>query len=315
MLEVVIALEVLDKDEEWVGLILAAFGVGGLLGAVIAGMLVSRQKLAFDFSVGIMLWGLPLVLIAIWPEPIVALLAFALMGVGNTLVDVSGFTLMQRSVDDAVLARVFAVFETLFLLTVSMGAIATPLLLEVFGNQTTLIIVGVFLPIVMLLTWKQLSAMDRESIVPERQLALLRGIPIFAPLPSAALESLAGAMELKTVPAGTQIFAQGDAGDLFYVVASGRVEVVKDGEPITLVGPGGFFGEIALLHDVPRQASVRTTEDSEVYALDGDQFVAAVTGHAPSMEAAGATIGSYGLGRPVQPGAVTCFDRCTLPRR
>ena len=135
VLEVVIALEMLGKGEEWVGAILAAFGVGGIVGAVVAGVLVGRQRLALDFSIGIMLWGLPLVAIAIWPEPVVALIAFAIMGVGNTLVDVSGFTLMQRSVDDAVLGRVFAVFETLFLLTVSLGAIATPLLLELFGTR------------------------------------------------------------------------------------------------------------------------------------------------------------------------------------
>lgn len=296
VLEVVIALEVLGKDEAWVGAILAAFGVGGIVGAVVSGMLVSRQRLAFDFSVGIMLWGLPLVAIAMWSDPYVALAAFAVMGVGNTLVDVAGFTLMQRSVDDAVLARVFAVFETLFLLTVSLGAILTPLLLDVWGNTATLVVVGVFLPCVMVVTWKRLQTMDREAVAPIRQLELLHGIPIFASLPAPVLESLAGALTHRTIPANTEIFAQGAAGDLFYVVASGRVEVVRDGVPVLDVTPGGFFGEIALLHGVPRQAAVRTLEETEVFTLDGEQFIAAVTGHASSLEAAGAAIGSYGLG-------------------
>ena len=148
----------------------------------------------------------------------------------------------------------------------------------------------------MVFTWTRLQTMDHEARVPTRQLQLLRGIPIFASLPQPALESLAGAMTLSTVPADTMVFAQGDPGDLFYVVASGRVEVVRDGVAVLDVTTGGFFGEIALLHDVPRQAAITTLEETELYALDGAQFVAAVTGHAPSLEAAGAAIGAYGLG-------------------
>jgi hypothetical protein len=242
------------------------------------------------------LWGLPLILIAIWPTPVVALLALAAMGLGNTLVDVSGFTLMQRSVDDAVLARVFAVFETFFLLTVALGAMLAPLVIHLTDPRVTLAIVGSFLPILIALSWRRLSALDREAVAPVVQLGLLRGISLFSPLPEPTIERLAKHLLPHAFAAGTQVFAQGDEGDAFYVVASGRVGIVKDGEQVLVVEPGGYFGEIALLHDVPRQAAAVALDDVELFSLERDEFVGAVTGHAASMEAASAGIGSYGLG-------------------
>ena len=79
-------------------------------------------------------------------------------------------------------------------------------------------------------------------------------------------------------------------------LADGQVEIVKDGSPVAEVLPGGYFGEIALLHDVPRSAAAVAVKDSEVFALEGEEFVSAVTGYATSREAAEAVIRSYGPG-------------------
>ncbi len=296
VLEVVIALELLDRGDAWVGALSAAFGVGGILGAVIAGALVTRGRLAIDFGAGILLWGLPLILIGIWPHPAVALGVMVLLGIGNTLVDVSGLTLLQRSVPDELLARVFGVLETVFLATVALGAIVAPALVSTLGSRTTLIAVGAFLPVVIVLTWRKLVALDASSRAPEREIALLRGLALFSSLPRPVLEHLAGRMASSTVAAGTRIFAQGDPGDRFYVVASGQVEIDVDGSAVTELLPGGSFGEIALLHEVPRQAGATAMTETELLALEGDDFVSAVTGHARSREAAEAVIRSYGPG-------------------
>jgi len=76
------------------------------------------------------------------------------------------------------------------------------------------------------------------------------------------------------------------------VVGEGEVDVLVDGQPPRREGRGSYFGEIALLRDVPRTASVRAATDVELYALERDYFIAAVTGHAASREAAEAVVGT-----------------------
>jgi MFS family permease len=294
VLEVVIAIELLGEGDAWVGIIASAFGIGGIIGALAAGALVGRARLATDFGVGNLLWGLPLIAIGIWPHPAVAIVAMVAMGIGNTLVDVSGLTLLQRAVPDDVLARVFGVLETVFLLSVALGAAITPSLISVFGDQTTLVAIGCFLPLVMALTWRRLTALDSKAEVRTREISLLRGISFFGPLPGPVIEGLAGRLRPVRVTGGEHVFAQGDIGDRFYVIAEGEVDIVIDGERANLLGPGGSFGEIALLRDVPRQASAIAIGDCELFELDGDDFVAAVSGHGPSSEAALSAINSYG---------------------
>ncbi len=294
--EVVIALELLGRGDGWVGALLASFGVGGVLGAVISGALVGRGRLALDFGTGLMLWGLPLILIAIWPTPAVALGTMLLMGIGNTLVDVSGMTLLQRSVPDELLARVFGVLETVFLATVALGSIVAPALVSTLGSRNSLYVIGAFLPVVLLVFGRKLVALDATLRAPKGELALLRGISFFEPLPQATQEHLARRLVPFTLPAGTRIFDQGDAGDRFYIVARGSVEIVIDGAPVTEIVSGGFFGEIALLREVPRQAGAVAREDTELLALEGEDFVSAVTGYSTSQEAAQNVMRSYGVG-------------------
>jgi CRP-like cAMP-binding protein len=76
----------------------------------------------------------------------------------------------------------------------------------------------------------------------------------------------------------------GDAGDRFYIVDSGELEIVNGAHGIAR--HGDFFGEIALLRDVPRTATVRAIEPLRLYAIARDDFVGAVTGHAPTLAAA-----------------------------
>ncbi|MGE5228059.1 MAG: MFS transporter [Planctomycetaceae bacterium] len=295
VLEVVIALDLLGRGDGWVGVIAAAFGIGGIAGGAIAGALVGRGRLAGDFAVGVLLWGLPLLVIGMWTTPAVVIVAMAAMGIGNTLVDVSGFTLLQRAVPEDTLARVFGVVQTLFLLIVAIGASVTPLLIDLAGAKATLLGFGCFLPIVIALTWRKLAAVDAAATAPERELGLLLGISFFERLPRPVLESLARRLEPFRLPAGTRLFEQGDRGDRFYVVASGAVDIHRDGVLVATIEPGGFFGEIALLHDVPRQASATARDDAELLALDGAAFVPAVTGHGPSAEAALEAMQDYGV--------------------
>jgi hypothetical protein len=209
-----------------------------------------------------------------------------LVGIGNTLVDVSSMTLLQRSADEEMLGRVFGVLESLILGGMAVGALVAPGIVSLLGPRGALVAVGAVLPALLVLTWPGLRRIDAAARVPTEPLELLRRIAIFAPLPPPVLERLASAAAEVHVPPRAEAVAQGAAGDRFYVVRDGRATVEVDGAETGELGPGDFFGEIALLRDVPRTATVRALDELTLYALERDDFLAAVTGHAPSRAAA-----------------------------
>jgi MFS family permease len=291
VLIVVIALKLLDTGQAGVGFLNAAVGVGGVLGALAAAALVGRKRLAADFGLGIFIWGVPIALIAVSSNQAFVLVLLAVNGIGNTIVDVSGMTLLQRSAPDEVLARVFGVLESVLLLAVGLGAVVAPFLLNWLGLRGTLIVAGSLLPLVMIPAWPGLNAIDHAAAVPVERLELLRANPIFAPLPGSTLEQLAQALEDVRAPAGEEIVWQGEPGDRFYLVKDGALDVYVDGELAQSLESGDSFGEIALLRDVPRTATVRARTDVVLYALDRRHFLAAVTGFGPSLSAAEGVIG------------------------
>jgi MFS family permease len=286
VLIVVLALHRLEIGASGVGFLNAVQGAGGLVGGVAAAALVGRRRLAGDFGLGILLWGVPLVLVGIWPGEWPALVLLTFVGVGNTIVDVAGMTLLQRGVPDEVLCRVFGVLESLILGSVSLGAVVAPVLYHWLGIRGALILAGAILPAVALAAAPALRAIDREAEAPAH-LDRLRAVPFLALLPPPQLELLAGRLALVRVAIGEDVIREGDVGDRFYVIESGEVEIAGRRH-----GPGGYFGEIALLRDVPRTATVHAVTDAELLALDRDDFIGAVTGHAPSAEAADVVIGA-----------------------
>ncbi len=292
VLVVVTALELLDAGESGVGLLNAASGIGGIGGALGAFALIGRKRLASDFGLGIVLWGAPLALVGAWPNKAVALLAFGVLGLGNTLVDVAGLTLLQRTAPPAVIGRVFGVLEMMLVGTIGLGAALAPLLIDWVGIRWALVVTGAFLPVLAALTWRKLLQVDAESEPPTEALRLLQPISFFAPLPAPTLERLASQAVPVDISAGTEVVREGDPGDRFYVIESGRFEVAVDGAKTGELGPGEFFGEIALLRNVPRTATVKAVADSKLLALGRHEFLEAVTGHAPSARAADAVVGA-----------------------
>jgi MFS family permease len=291
VLTVVAALELLDAGDSGVGALVAAVGVGGLVGAVPALMLSQRARLTTVFAFGLILWGAPIALIALAGSLPLALVMMALVGVGNTLVDVSAVTLLQRATPSDLLGRVFGVLESIVIASVAVGSAVTPALLHLIGVRATLVVTGALLPVVTLPLWRRLRRLDVPT-VDARRIELLRGDPIFAPLPGAIIEQLASALEPVPLAAGEVLFQAGDAGDRYYFIDEGTVQIARPGLEAILLGPGAGFGEIALLRDVPRTATVTAESATSLYALRGDEFVSAVTGHATSAAAADAVIAS-----------------------
>jgi MFS family permease len=290
VLVVVLAFEVLEEGATAVGYLNSAIGIGGLAGALGAMMLIGRGRLANGFGFGMLLFGVPIALIALWPNRFFAIGMLLIVGVGNTVIDVAGMTLMQRTVADAVLARAFGVLDALLLGTVALGSLVAPAVVAGIGARGALIATGAVLPVLAVLAWKELRAIDAASHVREREVALLRGTPIFAPLPEVTVERLSSRLAYVRAEAGEAVIREGDHGDRFYIVSEGELEASQNGTALTELGPGSYFGEIALLRDVPRTATVTAKTSAALLALDREDFVAAVTGHAPSAEAADAVV-------------------------
>jgi MFS family permease len=244
------------------------------------------RRLALTFGLALMLWGAPILLIGVWPHAAAALILIGLAGIGMTLSDVSGYTLLQRTVPEDVLARVFGVLHSAFFGAGGIGALVAPPLISWLGVRGALIATGALIPAVTLPLFAMLTSIDRTLVVPTAELDRLRSIEMFAPLPPPTLEALAASLARVEAGAGETVFRQGDVGDRFYIVDSGEVEIEIDGRVANVLGPGDYFGEIALLRNVPRTGTARARRQTALYALERDAFIGAVAGHAESSDAA-----------------------------
>lgn len=288
---VLIAIDILGIGEGGAGILNAAVGIGGLLGAAATAVLVGRARLVGPIEVGLALSGLALAAVASTTSlgPTVVLLA--LVGAARSFFDVASRTLLQRSVRADIVARVFGLQEALIMAALAVGSAAAPILVNRFGDRMAFVVAGLGITACGVVAYPFLRKLDARADLPNPDhLALLGSVAPFAPLPAFSLERATRALVPEVVPAGTDVVVQGDPGDRFYAIVDGEALVLRDGQELARLGPGGFFGEIALLRNVPRTATVRAITDLELLALPRRDFLGAVTGNRPSAEAANAEI-------------------------
>jgi MFS family permease len=279
-LVVVAAIELLGMGQSGLGLLSAALGLGGLVGAIFALSSTRSEQLIRTETVALVFWGLPLALIGVVPFPEVALAAMVVIGVANATYDVALFTIFQRGSPNDDRAKVLSVLEGAIGLGAISGSLLAPVLLTVFGTRGALVASGSILPILALVIYVRIGGSERVSVVNEDLVQFLRRVPPFAELPLTALERLAEGVVLVAAPAGTALMTQGEPGDRYVVIASGEIEVFVDGHPVQRLGPGAGVGEVALLRRSPRTATVRAVTDVTGYSVDATTFLCAVAGPA-----------------------------------
>jgi len=286
VLVVVVAIELLDVGESGVGVLTAAVGAGAVIGSLGVAMFADGGRLAALLGVGVVLWGFPLAVAGAVPRAGLILLMLACLGIGNSMVDVGIFTLPPRLVPDAVLARLFGALESLGALVVAAACLVTPLILDVIGVRWTLVLVGLVGPTHVAVAWSRLRAIDRTVVRRNVEIGLLDDLPMFRPLALPAIEQLADRLQLQAFDAGESVVTQGAHGDHFYVIEHGSAEVIHDGAVTGDLTAGDCFGEIALLRDVPRSATVVATTPLRVQVLSREDFLGAITGPTASRAAA-----------------------------
>ncbi|HVQ60291.1 MAG TPA: MFS transporter [Solirubrobacterales bacterium] len=286
VLVVVMALELLHLGEGSVGFLNASWGLGALIGGAGLALLLDRGKLVIAIAGGSLVLGLATMLPGIWPEPVSAYAGWLAIGLGFTFVEVAAKTLMQRLGSDETLGRVIASLESGRLAAMALGSIGAIGLIELLHVDGALIALGALMPVFVIVCWTRLRAFEVGAPVAEGPFLLLRGNSIFAPLPIATLERISHDLVPTVAEAGEDVIVQGETGTRFFLIESGEVEVFENGTFRRNEGPGESFGEIALLHDVPRTATVRATVETRLLVLEREQFLLAVTGHRRSRQVA-----------------------------
>jgi MFS family permease len=279
VLYVVLAISVLDLGGSGAGYLNAAFGAGGVAGIAFTAALVGRRRLLPPLALGVLVWGAAFVLLAAWPTVGGAFVLLAVAGAARSLLDVAGRTILQRTAPTDVLSRVFGVLEGLSMACLAVGSLLTPALVALAGPRWAVAGIGALLPLGLLLSARTLADIDRRAPVPVVEISLLRSLPMFAPLGAPELEGLAHGLHETSVPAGTAVVREGEPGDRFYVVAEGELEVDAGHRELRRLHRGDGFGELALLRDVPRTATVTACTDSRLYALGKARFLASVGSH------------------------------------
>ncbi|MFL5767524.1 MAG: MFS transporter, partial [Actinomycetota bacterium] len=287
VLLVATAISLLRSGAGGAGFLSAAFGAGAVLGAAATVMLVGRRRLTPPLATGAAILGAPLIVVGVTASVVSAPILLGLGGAGRSLSDVSARTLLQRIAPEDALARVFGVLEGLGMLALALGAVSAAALVGAFGIRTALMLTGAFVPAIILLSLPRLLSIDRNARAPDPEtLEILRHLPIFAPLAAPAIERVVVNLSAVKATAGDVVIREGEHGDRFYVIREGAADVSANGRTVGHLSTGESFGEIALLRDVPRTATVVAATDMDLLTLERAPFLEAVTGHPQSVAAA-----------------------------
>jgi MFS family permease len=292
VLFVLLALEVFGIGASGAGLLNAALGLGVVAGGAATFAVVGHQRLAPALGLAAGVSGLGLAVLSavspVWAAPLVVI-----TGVGFAACDTLGRMILQRVTPDRVLARVFGALEGLGLASLAVGSILAPVMVLAVGVHGALVVTGLLLPAGIAASWLGLRAMDRHAFVPLRALDLLRAVEIFALLPPPQLEWVARQARWMAFEPGDVVITEGDTGDAYYVLETGALRVTQRGELLRVLSErGDGIGEIALLRDVPRTATVTSETVSVMLIVGRAPFLEAVTGHPQAFETARRVVGT-----------------------
>ena len=285
ILIVLLAIDVFRGGEAATGFLNAAIGVGGVVGAVLSGVIVLRPRLGPALLVGGAALGAAVVLLGVAPGLAVAFLAIAIASVANLVLDVTRTTIFQRVVPDAYRGRFTGVLVTSQAASEALGTLVVPILVGVLGVATVLggiglAVVGASILAVVLIGRAADSAVGPYDVALRR----IARLPVFGGLSPARIEGALRKLEPLRVEAGTAVVSEGEPADRFYVIAEGTFAVTQQDSPggpvrhLRTLGPDSVFGERGLIGRTPRTATVTATSPGLLFAMDGEAFLALVAG-------------------------------------
>ena len=281
----------LGGDAGGAGLLGAAFGLGSLLGAFGSVALVGNRRLMRPLVAAFAVCGLAIAAVGSVAHVVPVVLGFVVCGGGQSLGRIADGSIIPRLAPPARLARVYGVVEGLESAAIAVGSVAVSALVAWWGIRPATLVVGLLLPALLLALRRSLRRVDEGAAAPDPVLLrLVEAVPLFAGLTPRATERLLASMEEVAFGGDVAVVRAGDEGDRYFLVTSGALAVTVGDRLVRRLGPGDGFGEIALLRDVPRTATITTTEETRLYSVRRDDFLAAVTGHPGTRRAADAHV-------------------------
>jgi MFS family permease len=268
------------------GVLLTGLGVGGVLAGLGVSRVSKQARLATTMALSLLLVSAPTAVLAFVDNSTLAFSLQVVRGAAILVVDVLAMTALQRSLPPYLISRVMGSLLSLAIGAMVAGAVVAPILLELLGLDGTLLLVGIGIPAVVVVAAPWWSPMDRDAVAQlaaiQPRVELLESLGIFAQAPRPVIERLARAAGDLVLAPGTAVVREGDPADALYVVVTGELEVTAidpagaERRLSTMSAPG-YFGEIGLLEQIPRTATVTTTTETTLYRIDGDTFHDALT--------------------------------------
>ncbi|KAB7744123.1 MFS transporter [Nostocoides sp. F2B08] len=286
VLLVILVIEELRVGEDVVGWLWAAMGAGGLVGAAIGRVVLRVTRLLRFFVLGVALWGVGLAVIALGSGPWVVVTGMVVIGIGNALEDPGLFTSVARLAPRGLAAQALGAVEIIVCTGMALGSAAAPGLAAALDVRPAILVIALAVLVLVAIYVRPLARLDRAEVQSAAPAELLSGAKIFEPLPLVTVEHLASRLGRREYAGGETVITEGEQGDCLYVVEEGAAEVSVRGVARPDLGPGETFGEIALLHDSPRTATVVAGGAGlAVYTLWREDFLTAIRGSSGSAEA------------------------------
>ena len=282
---VVLAVEELGMGSSGAGVLNIAFGVGAVASGLGATLLAGRGRLAPVVAASVAAMAVATLALGLVDAVPAALVALAVAGFGRSLLDVTARMLLQRSVPPQYLSSVFAIIEVLTSVGLAIGTVYSQVMVSTAGATTGLVAFAIFLAVVLALTVGRVWEADRSADVPVVAVTLLKSMSAFAPLPPVALEAVARSSVERTFEPGSVLMREGDPGECYHAIAGGEVEVTIRDRPIRRLGRGDGAGDVALLSDGPRTATVTAVTRTHTLEIGREVFLLAVTGNESSLRA------------------------------
>jgi predicted MFS family arabinose efflux permease len=268
----------LGIGDQGLSFLYAAVGIGGIVAAGLAHRSADRPQQGLALAVSTLITAAAWAAIAFATTGPVAYALAAIDGAATIVLDVLIVTSLQRMLGNEVLGRVMGAVESMVVGGMLLGSIVAAPLVPLIGVQATVLVIASVVAVAGVLVLVRARQIDARAAGRAELLAplatMLHALDLFEGASRATLEALAEELTLEHVPAGTVVIRQGDEPDDLFIVRDGHLVVtIETKGRVGELAANQYFGEIGLIHRVPRTATVTADVDCDLYRMPGESFL------------------------------------------